>query len=111
MNYNIKIIIKEEKNRLEFFFNYNPLETIETVKNKVFEKIYKMHPVEEIRLFYKEKELDDSKTLFCYGFKDSKKTYEFTIYYGPKNGGLIDIKGNYGFVGRFYMGFSSKIVH
>ena len=68
-----------------------------------------MRPVEEIRLFYKEKELEDNKTLFNYGIKDTKEKYKIIAYYGPKNGGLIKVGGNYGFIGTFYMPFSSAI--
>ena len=111
LNYEINIYITEgeDYHGQYFFFNCKPLETIESIKKELFEKNYRMHPVEEIRLFYNEKELDDNKTLFSYEFNDSEKTYYLKVFYGPKNGGLIQVNGNCGFIGTFYLPFSASV--
>ena len=103
LNYDIEINIKDEYGGREFPL-CKPTETIENVKNKVF------YYIENTRLFYKGKDLEDEKTLFSYGIKEKGKTYNFLSFRGPKNGILINIEGKFGFKGPCYFPLSSKII-
>jgi len=104
LNYDVTISIEEEYG--DTIRLIKPSETIESAKKKIF---YGM--VEETRLFYKGKDLEDDKTFFSYGIKEKNKTYYFLSFRGPKNGILIKIKGNFGSKGPFYFPLSSKIIN
>ena len=103
LNYDITINIKDENGGRELPL-CKPTETIENVKNKVF------YYIENTRLFYKGKDLEDEKTLFSYGIKEKGKTYNFLSFRGPKNGILINIEGKFGFKGPCYFSLSSIII-
>ena len=114
LNYEISTHIRENSEDLGmqhgFFAKYKPFETIEKVKKEVYENLdSRRHPIEEIRLFYNEQELDDNRTLISYGFKNSEENYGIAVFYGPKNGGLIEVEGNIGLVDTYYIPFSSTI--
>ena len=104
LNYNIEISITDEYGDLKAG-SIKPSETIKNAKKRIF---YVM--VEETRLFYEGKDLDDDKTFFDYGIKEKNKIYHFLSFRGPKNGILINIEGNFGFKGPYYFPLSSKII-
>lgn len=104
LNYDITVIIKNKYGDIKMQL-IKPSETIENAKKRIFNAM-----VEETRLFYEEKELEDDKTFFSYGIKEKNKTYNFLSFTGPKNGILINIEGNFGFKGPYYFALSSKVI-
>ena len=116
LNYKVSISITKGANPVTFEFN--PLTTINELKEYIRHH-YSFIEVFRQRLFFTNdiygdylnnlKELKDNKSLFEYGIKEEKKEYVIHLFEGVKDGILINIDGNFGYRGPLYFPLSTKI--
>ena len=116
LNYKVSISITKGANPVTFEFN--PLTTINELKEYIRHH-YSFIEVFRQRLFFTNdiygdnlnnlRELKDNKSLFEYGIKEEKKEYVIHLFEGVKDGILISIDGNFGYRGPLYFPLSTKI--